>query len=83
MRRRRSPWLNNDIRDLMIHRDNVAKLVKRDNCNPSLFEDLKRLKRQIKSRIWSEAKTQGLIALSSKNPKDPWKFIKEVIITFR
>jgi len=31
--RHRSPWLNNDIRDLMIHRDNVVKLIKRDNCN--------------------------------------------------
>jgi len=81
MRQHRSPWLNNDIRDFMIHRDNVAKLTKRDNCNTSLFEDLKRLKRQRKSRIRSEAKAQGLIALSSKNPKDPWKFIKEVTFT--
>jgi len=80
MRRHRSPWLNGEIRELIKHRDYLAKQVHKFP-SPILEADLKIAKQRVKSRIRREAKEQGSTALTSRNPTDAWNFIKSATFT--
>ena len=58
MRRHRSPWLNAEIRQLMKHRDFVAKQLSRNPSSSQLQDELKLLRKKVKSKIRHEAKEQ-------------------------
>jgi len=81
MRRHRSPYLNAEIRELIRHRDFLAKQFKKNPGSSTLKEDLKLAQRRVKSRIRREAKEQATQALNSSNPVDAWNYIKRATFT--
>jgi len=85
MRRHSSLWLNAEIRQLMKQRYFVAKQFSKNPESSELQDDLKLLRKKIKSKIRHEAKEQGLKALASKNPGEPpgepWNFINMATFT--
>ena len=81
MHRHRSPCLNAEIRELIRHRDFLAKQFKKNPGSSTLKEDLKLAQRRMKSRIRREAKEQATQALNSSNPVDAWNYIKRATFT--
>jgi len=59
----------------------VAKQVRKIPGSSKLQNDLKLLRKKIKSKIRHEAKEQGLKALVSKNPREQWNFINMATFT--
>lgn len=80
MRRHRSPWITSEIKDLMHYRDSLARKFKKYRDEITL-EELKLVKRVVKSRIRGKAREQGKLALASKNPRVVWDFIKKATFT--
>jgi len=58
-----------------------SKQLSRNPSSSQLQEKLKLLRKKVKSKIRHEAKEQGLKALASKNPRDPWNYIKLATFT--
>ena len=80
MRRHRSRWLTSEIRQLIRHRDFLAKQLKMHPGSADIEADLKIAKRRVKSRIRREAKDQGSVALTSSNPTESWNYIKRATV---
>ena len=83
MHRHRSPCLNAEIRELIRHRDFLAKQFKKNPGSSTLKEDLKLAQRRMKSRIRREAKEQATQALNSSNPVDAWNYIKRATLPLK
>ena len=65
----------------MKHRDFIAKQLSRNPSSSQLQDELKLLRKKIKSKIRYKAKEQGLKARASKNPRNPWNYIKLATFT--
>ena len=81
MRRHQAPYLNGEIRELIRHRDFLAKKLKKNPGSSTTKEDLKLAQKRVKSRIRREAKDQATQALNSSNPADAWNYIKRATFT--
>ena len=79
-RKSRSPWITEDIRQLMDRRESLVREVKRSNEKHSC-DELKVVKKQIKSRIRRETRNAGLQALQDRDTKKAWQFIKSATFT--
>ena len=84
-RRRKCPWMTGDVRKRITDRDNLAKILKSKSPDEhdygELTKTLGKLKRSAKSRLRRAAKNYGLEALTEKDHKGAWKFIREVTLT--
>src|SRR5206468_6177692 len=81
MRKNVSPFLTQEIRSLMCDRDKMACRYRNNNSDSRLCEELKILKRKVKSKIRYEMQRKGSMAFSSPDRGDAWKFIKEASFT--
>ena len=81
MRRHQAPYLNGEIRELIRHRDFLAKKLKKNPGSSTTKEDLKLAQKRVKSRIRREAKDQATQALNSSYPADAWNYIKRATST--
>jgi len=79
-RRDRCPWVNDDIRQLMDKREFLVKKLKVSN-EMHTCEDLKLVRKQIKSRIRREAKIAGGKAFEERDTKKAWNYIKSATFT--
>ena len=70
MRRHRSPFITGEIRQLIRHRDYLAKQFKRNSSSTTLKQNLQTAQIRVKSRIRREAKDQAMSAMMSRNPAD-------------
>ena len=82
-RKQSLPWISLNIKKLMSERDKLAKRIGKDptHADTDMFEQLKTLRRRIKSQIRSEAKKFGQSALDENDHKRAWSFIKDVTFT--
>lgn len=84
-RRNKLPWLTDDIQDLMERRDAVLTDLKQagqtQQTKKDLADDLKLLRRQVKSRIRRAIKEEGAAALAQQNHKEAWRYIKAATFT--
>ena len=76
-----TPFLSEDIRDLLKHRDFLVRKLKSDKPNDTAWKEIKVIKKQIKSRLRSNIKAKGHTAFLAKDSKKIWKFIKPVTFT--
>jgi Reverse transcriptase (RNA-dependent DNA polymerase) len=83
MRRKSSPWLNDEIRGLIKYRDWLGRAVK--NCpladREHLQSKLTVSRKIVKSRVRRAMKVEGYRALQTGNSKDAWKFLKAATFT--
>ena len=81
-RKKKSPWLNNHIKNLIGRRDWLARQLQQFKDSPNtdsktmVTEELKVAKKQVKSNIRRRIKTLGEEALSESNHRKAWSFIK-------
>jgi hypothetical protein len=81
-RRERCPWITADIRSLFTNRELLVKqLKKREGNQEEVCFDLKKIKKQIKSRIKREVKEAGKTALALNDSKKAWHYIKSATFT--
>jgi hypothetical protein len=78
---RSSPWLTVEIKRLIQHRDKLARIVRKEPAHTTTYEELKKVRKQVKSRIRRTIKEAGKVALLSKDSKSAWKFIKSATFT--
>jgi Reverse transcriptase (RNA-dependent DNA polymerase) len=78
--KKRSGFLNKDIRELMARRDCSARKVHKDPSNVAHLIELKTLKKQVKSRLRKALKVRGEQLLKD-NSKSAWRFIRESTFT--
>ena len=79
-RRNKLPWLTDEIQELIEKRDGtLARLTKPDLTHPAkmiLVDELKVLRKQVKSRIRRSIKDEGVAALAKNDHKGAWRYIK-------
>lgn len=76
-RKQKSPFVDKDTNGLMHLRKSMTRKLKNDTSNPTLQESIKKLKRQIKSRIRASSKSRAKETLIKQQPKSTWKFIRK------
>lgn len=84
IRRPFAPWMNDHIREAMIHRDDTRRKLKCDRLNTTLFEQYKREKKHIRTLI-AEGKARhynNKFQESRGNTSKTWRTIKEIIPNF-
>ena len=74
----KTQWMNPHIKALMRHRDFVAKKV----CQTGRgVEDLKLIKKIVKSNVRRVIKTHGSKMLTDGDMRSAWKFLREITFT--
>lgn len=76
-----TPWMNDDIREAMKHRDNLQSELKIDTTNSQLRERYKIAKKQVKQLI-NKTRTDHYhkrLKDSKGNTSGTWNIIKEII----
>ena len=81
VRRTRSPWINNDIRNLITQRDKISRQLKSAKRSLELHNRFKVLRKQIKSRLRAASKSYGQNLLKDNCRKNAWKFIRQATFT--
>jgi len=81
-RKERCRWLTDDIRQLIDKRSYLVKNLKKQN-EPHTYDELKLVKKQIKSRIRRQAKVAGDKALDDGDSKKAWQYIKTATFTHK
>jgi len=84
-RRNRLPWLSQDIRDLMIKRDLITKLIASRTLDvedaTAAAGEVQELRRRIKSRSRRRMRDAGKEALDGRDHRGAWKFIRAATFT--
>ena len=80
-RKHKSPWLTGDIKNLIKHRDWLARKFKLAKDSADLEEKLAIAKRRVKSHIRSRVRAQGEEALTTQDHRGAWSFIKAATFT--
>lgn len=87
-RRNKLPWLTDDIQDLLERRDAVLTDLRQAEdagltqlAKKKLADDLKVLRKRVKSRIRRAIKDEGATALAQHDHKEAWKYIKAATFT--
>ena len=82
-RRHTLPWITINIKKMISQRNKLARRLKQNPTEESdkHWDELKTLKRNIKSHIRAEAKKFGLEKLQGNDHKAIWKFIKDISFT--
>jgi Reverse transcriptase (RNA-dependent DNA polymerase) len=78
MRGHKTSWLTSDIRQLMVHRDWTASLINQTTdpaVRSNLDDELRCIRRQVKSRIRRSVKDAGKEAFQSNDYRRSWQFI--------
>lgn len=81
IRRPFAPWMNDHIREAMIHRDDTRRKLKCDRLNTGLFEQYKREKKRVRTLI-AEGKAKyynNKFKESRNNMSKTWRTIREII----
>lgn len=81
MRKHKSKWMNEEIKDMIHLRNTIAKKLIKDGVNAELFAKLKILKKRVKSSIRAVIKAHGHNLFLMKDTKNAWGFIREVTFT--
>ena len=74
-------WINPHISAMMRQRDFLAIEAQKPNAHPAVFDDLKLLRKQVKSNIRCLIKTRGSKMLADGDVRNAWKFLREVTFT--
>jgi hypothetical protein len=80
-RRKRVPWMTNEVKKLISQRNSIATKIRHGNKDNSLVLQLKLHKKKVKSTLRYEKKKYGHILLSNNRMSDAWKFLREVTFT--
>ncbi len=81
VRRPPAPWINDDLRDLMVQRNNTQKLLKDDRLNVYLNEQYKNLKKEVKRALYN-AKTlyyNKRLEDNKGNISATWNLLKKLV----
>lgn len=83
MRKRRSPFMTDEIRTLIEKRDHLLRKIKRIPAQEieASWEEIRCLRRQITSKLRRETKERGREAFSEPDPAIAWNFIKKMMFT--
>ncbi len=84
IRRPFAPWMNDHIREAMIHRDDTRRKLKCDCLNTTLFEQYKREKKRTRTLI-AEGKAKyynNKFQESRGNLSETWTTIRKIIPNF-
>jgi len=77
-RQHRNPWIDEEIRENMKRRDQLARKQKKGDRSEETNMDLRIAKKKVKSQLRRVMQYKGMEALNSKNPKESWEYIKKV-----
>ena len=75
------PWINQKTKGLMRYRTSLARNLKKNPFSKTIHDNIKNIKRRIKSRIRANLKEHGQALLTNNSMKDAWKFVKKVTLT--
>ena len=77
-RKKKANWMNPDILELIRHRDFLASKMRGSGTNE---DELKVMRKRVKSNIRMAVKSQGTRMLQEKDTRSAWKFIRDMTFT--